>query len=314
MGNAPACSRLAVIVSFLNEREYLPTLLASLAEQTRLPDQLLLVDDGSTDGSAELAEQFAAAHPYAHALRRPPRPPEADRLASAAELQAFQWGSAQVDPNCQLIAKLDADLELNPNHFAEVCALLERDPRIGVAGAHLSIRAPSGQVLRERYALGDHVRGPNKFYRRACLEQIGPLPAHLGWDTLDEVKARMCGWRVVSIPLTGSDTIHLRPTGAFNGRVRACWRWGECAHGYGSHPITVLAGGLARFRRRPYIVSGLAFVGGWVSASIRSCPQPEPEVRHFRHREEFTRLRSVYRGAAHAAARKLPRRASVYQS
>jgi poly-beta-1,6-N-acetyl-D-glucosamine synthase len=306
MGSNRSGCRLAIVVSFLNERNYLPTLLDSIAAQSRLPDRLLLVDDGSTDGSGTLAEQFAATHPYARVVRRPERPAESDRLATAAELQAFQWGYGQLEPDFELVAKLDADLQLQPNHFAEVCALLERDPQVGIAGTRLSIRTPNGDA-REPHQ-HDHVRGPNKFYRRSCLEQIQPLPAHLGWDTLDEVKARMCGWRVVSIVLPGGDSIHLRPVGTHDGRLRACWRWGECAYGYGSHPLTVLLGGIARSRRRPYVLSGLTFILGWMTAGARSRPRATSDVRRFRRREELRRLARPLAGR-----RKLTGPAGVYR-
>ena len=71
---------LAVAVPFLNEGEHLPDFLGSLAAQTRTPERLLLVDDGSTDGSHEIAAEFVAAHPWAQVLRRPVRMfrPEAD--------------------------------------------------------------------------------------------------------------------------------------------------------------------------------------------------------------------------------------------
>ena len=77
--------RIALIVPFLDEAAHLPVLLDSLAAQARRPDRVLLVDDGSTDGSASIAAGFAAAHPYAQLLRRPPRPPEQDRMARAHE-------------------------------------------------------------------------------------------------------------------------------------------------------------------------------------------------------------------------------------
>jgi glycosyltransferase involved in cell wall biosynthesis len=48
----------SVIATVLNERESLPTLLSSLAEQTRVPDEVIIVDGGSTDGTlAYLREQ-----------------------------------------------------------------------------------------------------------------------------------------------------------------------------------------------------------------------------------------------------------------
>jgi glycosyltransferase involved in cell wall biosynthesis len=283
---------LAVVVPFLNEGDYLPLFLESIDAQTRRPDQLILVDDGSQDGSYELAQAFADAHPYAIALRRPRRPAEADRLATAAELRAFEWGVGRIEVPYDVVVKLDADLSLRPSHFAEILSHLDEDPRIGVAGAYLSTHLENGAIVRERHP-ADHVRGPNKFYRRECFEQIMPLPAHLGWDTIDEVKARMHGWRTTSVGLSGGDSIHLRPTGLRDGRLRAFARWGECAYGFGSHPITVVAGGVARLRRRPYLLAGAAFVWGWINASLRDRPRADPEVRSFRHREEFARLRDI---------------------
>ena len=61
--------RLVAIVSFLDEERVLPAFLGSVAAQTRPPDRLLLVDDGSRDGSAALAETFARRHDFA-SLRR----------------------------------------------------------------------------------------------------------------------------------------------------------------------------------------------------------------------------------------------------
>src|SRR3954466_12284722 len=92
-----AAVRLVVVASFLNEERYLPTFLDSLAGQTRAPELLLLVNDGSTDRSGELSAAFAAEHAWATAIDRPPRPPERDRLATAAELKSFHWGVEQVD-------------------------------------------------------------------------------------------------------------------------------------------------------------------------------------------------------------------------
>jgi glycosyltransferase involved in cell wall biosynthesis len=283
---------LAVVVAFLNEEPLLPGFLRSLAAQTRPPDRLLLVDDGSTDASSRLAEAFAAEHPYARALRRPPRPAQADRLAGASELRAFQWGVEQMNVPYDIVAKLDADLVLAPAHFAEVERRFERDPALGVAGAYLSAPRPDGGSVREDHA-SDHVRGANKFYRRECLEQIGPLPAHLGWDTVDEVKARMHGWGTEAIGLPDGDSLHVRPAGGHDGWLRGYRRWGECAYGYGAHPLNVLAGGVRRMGRPPYVVGGATYVLGWGMAAARRRPRAEPEVRAFRRREELRRLRGA---------------------
>lgn len=53
--------RLSVIIPTLNEAAYLPGLLDALSEQTRPPDEIIVADAGSTDGTAELARARGAA-------------------------------------------------------------------------------------------------------------------------------------------------------------------------------------------------------------------------------------------------------------
>lgn len=290
-----------MIVPFLNEARYLPLLLASIERQTRLPDRLVLVDDGSSDGSGELVEAFAAAHPYAVALSRPPRAREADRLGSASELRSFEWAFARLDEPWDVVAKLDADLELNPRHFECLLEEMRADPRLGVAGAYLTDVAEDGSDSRfpgPRW----HVRGATKFYRRECYERIAPIPAHLGWDTIDEAAARRAGWRTESFELPGGDTRHLRPTGRYDGRLRACRRWGECAWGYGAHPAYVLLGAVRRLVRPPYAIGGAMYALGYAGAALRRRPRVDRELRAFVRREEARLVLAMLPGRGTTAA------------
>ena len=74
-----------------------------------------------------------------------------DRLAQAHELRAFQWGLEQARTAWELAVKLDADLELCADLFAALERTFQRSPRLGIAGAHLSVIDPrSGLSRRER--------------------------------------------------------------------------------------------------------------------------------------------------------------------
>lgn len=282
------------VVSFLNEEKYLPEFLKSMHRQTRPPDRLVLVDDGSTDASYAIAGDFAERHPYATVLRRPPRKREADRLATAAELLSFEWGLEQVEERHDIIVKLDADLRLAPEHFEYIVEQFERDPRLGMAGAYLSRPLPDGGFERERTP-HTHVRGPNKFYRRACYQDISPLPAHLGWDHIDEVKAGMHGWVARAFTLPTGDSIHLRPTGTQDGALRGYRRWGECTWSYGAHPVIVLCGTARRLVHRPYLLAGMSFLYGWIRAAVLRRPRVERPVRAAVTRQYLDRLRVALR-------------------
>jgi hypothetical protein len=287
-------AHLAIVICFLNEAEHLPMLLESLTRQSEPPDQVLLVDDGSTDDSGMIAERCAARWPHVTALRRPARPAQTDRLAQAPELQAFAWGVSQLTPGWDIVAKLDGDLDLSVDLCEGIRNQFAADERLGIAGSYLSLITPDGRLEREPHR-PDHVRGATKFYRRACFEAIEPLPAFLGWDTIDELRARQRGWATRSFSPSAGDTIHLRPTGAHDGRLRAHRRWGQCAWAYGSHPLWVVLGALRRARRRPYILAGASFWWGWAAAGLRSYPRAESQLRAYTRREQIGAIRAALR-------------------
>jgi glycosyltransferase involved in cell wall biosynthesis len=283
---------LTVVVPFLDEEAYLPRFLKSMAGQTRPPDELLLIDDGSRDGSPDIAAAFTREHSYARCVRLPSRPHEPDRLATAAEFKAFQFGCSRSEIAADVVAKLDADLELQPTHFAEILDAMDQDRGLGVVGAYLAKRLPTGELLRETHS-ENHVRGPNKFYRRACLEEILALPPFLGWDAIDDFKARRDGWRTKNIALSAGDSIHLRPTGLHDGRLRAFRRWGQAHYVSGSHPLKMIAGSLWRFGERPYVLCGVNYFYGWAAAAARRTPRFEPTLLQYRRREDLRRIRSM---------------------
>lgn len=280
---------IVMVVCFLNEARHLGTFLASVAAQTRPPDRLVLVDDGSTDTSKEMAFSFAQQHAYATALRRPPRRSGTDRLVGAPELRAFHWALDQIGGAWDVVAKVDADLRLAPDLLAVLEQHFVSDPKLGMAGSYLAVVDSGGRASRQRCP-PDHVEGPTKFYRRACFADISPLPEILGWDTIDEFRARMAGWRTASFSTPAGDSIHLRPMGSHDGILRAYRRWGVCAYGYGEHPLVVLLVGLQRLNDRPRIIGGLSYVLGWAGASVRRMPRAEPELRAYVRHDQMRRI------------------------
>ena len=79
-----------------------------------------------------------------------------------------------------------------------------------------------------------HVRGATKIYRRACWEAIGGLWRAPGWDTIDEVKANMLGWKTHSFGDLHLFIIALpEPQTGF---ARPCETWPAC-YVSGYHPL-----------------------------------------------------------------------------
>src|SRR5689334_9678647 len=60
---------IAVVVPNYNHGRYLPRMLQKLCEQTRAPDEIVLVDDASADDSVAIIEAFAAKLPQLKLVR-----------------------------------------------------------------------------------------------------------------------------------------------------------------------------------------------------------------------------------------------------
>lgn len=299
--------KILAIVPFLNEARLLPTFLESVALQSRRPDRLVLVDDGSVDGSWSIAEAFARRHRFATALRRPPRPPRHDRLIAADELRAFVWAIDQISEPWDVVAKLDGDLALNPQTVAEIERQLVLNPRLGMAGSYLCEEDESGARNRLRIR-AVHVHGATKFYRRECWEQIAPLPALIGWDTMDEVKARICGWQTQSFSIPGGDPLHLRKRASYDGTWRGYRRSGVGAYALGDHPLHVLLYSMRHLRAGCGARGTVNYLAGWVWAALRRHPRADRQVRAYIRADEMVRIRRRVTLMATAATRSVDAR------
>jgi dolichol-phosphate mannosyltransferase len=105
MSHAPAGQRMLVIVPTYNERENLPRKVPQILAQHSCLD-VLVVDDGSPDGTGEIAAELAAADPRIHLLRR-----DAKDGLGAAYLAGFAWGLARP---YSLLFEMDADVSHPP--------------------------------------------------------------------------------------------------------------------------------------------------------------------------------------------------------
>ena len=87
-------SRRYVIISpCRDEEDYLRRTLESVAAQSEPPACWVIVDDGSTDRTPQIIEEFAETHSYARVLTLPPR---RERVLGPAVVHAFDAGGELV--------------------------------------------------------------------------------------------------------------------------------------------------------------------------------------------------------------------------
>ncbi len=286
-------SRLLLVTPAYNEAAYLESTIRAVAAQSRLPDLWLIVDDGSTDETAQLLDRYARKMPFLEIRQAPARDRQAgdDGLALAAEAVAFNAALADVDPaEFTHVGKLDADVELPPEYLERLLERFAEEPELGIAGGTL-LEPDSGEWRPTRVPV-HHVRGALKLYSRECFEKIGGIQERLGWDTIDETYARMRGFQTRSLPELAAR--HHRPVATRGGTLRGRARHGQCAYilRYGFWWVALRSLKVACLRPRG--LSGIAFLHGYLRAALRREGRVEDEeYRRFVARELRGRARAA---------------------
>lgn len=284
----------AAVTPVRDEAENLARLGDALSTQTVHPERWLIVDTGSTDSTLELARTFAKWHPWIDVLSDED---SGGTLRGAPIVRAFGRGVEGLGFLPEVVVKLDADVSFEPDYFERLLDAFAAEPLLGIASG-LAEELADGE-WRPRFNTGSSVWGAARAYRRECLLDVSPLEERMGWDGIDEVKARLHGWTTGT--LRELRFRHHRLEGERDGsRWRAWSARGNAAHymGYRSWYLALRA--LHHARTEP---QALAMVSGYTGAALRrEAMCPDEQVRAALRSEQSLRsLRTRRREAIGSA-------------
>lgn len=184
---------LTVVIPLFNEAENVPILQEEIAAALRGRNcEIIFVDDGSTDGTADRIAQAAGVR-----LLQFPR----NRGQSAALLAGMRTARGEI------VVLLDGDLQNDPADIPKLLAEVERgaDLACGYRARRQDnwLRRVSGRVanaVRRRFT-GDGVRDTGctlKAMRRPCIESLVPFN---GMHRFIPALVKSAGYRVVEVPV-----------------------------------------------------------------------------------------------------------------
>jgi poly-beta-1,6-N-acetyl-D-glucosamine synthase len=274
-----------VITPVRDEEAYLRFTIESMLSQTVRPSEWVIVNDGSTDGTAAIIDEYAAQHPWIRAVHRVNR---GFRKAGGGVVEAFNDGlRAVTTTDWQFIVKMDGDLTFEEHYFERCLDNFHSDSRLGIGGGVICYIENGAK--RIEFCPEFHVRGATKIYRRECWDAIGGFWPAPGWDTMDEVKANMLGWGTRSFP--DLHLQHHRYTGTADGIWAGLVKNGRANYVCGYHPLFMLAKFFVRLPRRPYLIGSVALLYGYLSGYMKQIPQVDDlQTIGFLRRQQLGRL------------------------
>jgi glycosyltransferase involved in cell wall biosynthesis len=289
----PTLPTYVLITPARDEAQFIELTIKSVVAQTVRPLKWVIVSDGSTDGTDDIAREYAAQHLWIELVRMPER----QERHFAGKVYAFNAGYARVkDVKYEVIGSLDADISFDQDYLSFLLGKLAADPRLGVVGT--PFKDSSVQAYNYRFVGIEHVSGACQLFRRQCFEEIGgyvPVKGG-GVDYMAVTSARMKGWKTRTY--TDKVCLHHRPIGrAQDGTLSARFRTGVKDYSFGGHPLWECFRTVYQMGRKPYVVGGLVLGAGYLWALVRRANRPiPPEMVAFRRREQMQRLRSLFPG------------------
>ncbi len=186
-----------VVPVYNGERTLRRALDSIFAQKTDLPVEVLVVEDGSTDGSPAILAALAEAG-------RIRLVPGEHRCAAAAINTGIRHASHEI------ICQVDQDVVLGDNWLSVLLAALDADPRLAAAQAYYGTDRSStvwarvmGYDLEHRYSriageTVDHVCTGTTAYRKSALVEVGLLDESFGYGYDNDMSYRLqkAGWRM----------------------------------------------------------------------------------------------------------------------
>ena len=259
-----------------------------------LPAAWVIVENGSTDDTLEVARGFAKDHPWITVLSRAG---ETVPTRGGPIARAFEAGLEALDTEPAVVVIVDADVSFGPEYFERLMEKFAADPRLGMAsgGRHEFTR---GEWRRHNPTGSTTVEGQCRAYRWACLPDVLPLQDAMNWDGIDAIKANLKGWTTRTFFDFGYK--HHRTMGTRDGSRAEAWATeGRGAYYMRYRPYYLFLRSLHHARREP---AALGLLWGYVSAAIHRDPRcPDQDVVEFLRRDQS--LRNIIRRGREATGR-----------
>lgn len=280
-------SRYVLLTAAKDEEACLGEVIELVARQTVLPCAWHIVDDGSTDRTAEIVRRYAKVHPFIRLHGSGSRGGRNFGSQYKALQAAYQLARST---DFEFVAVQDADqAPAHADYYERLLNRLQREPSLGMTSGMVYERHRGG--WRYRASNSRHATAGSVVFRRACFEAIGgytPLE-YGGSDWLAQLDAKMAGWSVSTV--ADLRILHYRPTSSAGGLWRGRFREGLMDASFGTHPVFEILKCGRRALARPFLLGAVVRFSGYLCWHLNGRPPVLPSAKvAFVRREQMARL------------------------
>jgi len=282
-----------LITAARNEQAFISRTLDSVVAQTVLPERWVIIDDGSTDRTAEIVGRYIKRFPWIELTRNPKR----EGRNFAAKADAVNAALAQLqNVDFEILGNLDADVSFAPDYMEFLLQKFSADPKLGVAGTPFTQEGDYDST-RDSFEGENFVAGPCQLFRCQCFRDVGGYVASRagGVDWIAVMTARMKGWEAKSFAKKRFH--HHRSMGtAEKGKLAALFSYGQKDYYLGGSPVWQLFRVTYRAAKKPHFFGGLALLLGYGWAAIQRRKRPvSDELMRFHRQEQKKKLKVILR-------------------
>jgi biofilm PGA synthesis N-glycosyltransferase PgaC len=275
--------RYGIITPVRDEEENLSRMIESVLKQSVLPEDFLIIDDGSTDRTPQIIDSYLAKNTW---IRKITLTDRGHRLQGGEQAVHLAFREVRWD-KIDILARMDADVSFGGTYFETLLRKFEEEPLLGIASG--VIYEFSRHEWRKQHTPIFHTRGASKLYRKQCFKQIEPIGHRLGWDGQDEARANCYGW--ITRRYDDAKLYHHRPVGSSMGKLFFNRNLGLSAYYIGYHPLFQIVRVISRLYRWPYFLGSLMMFIGWIEGYLRRMDREDRiEVVKFVRKQQINRL------------------------
>ena len=246
-----------IIIPAHNEEENILSCLESLKNQTFQDFKCVIVNDGSTDKTQEIAEKYEVQSTKYKVLNLE----KSLHQPGAKVVRTFNKGlETENIEEFDVVCKFDADIIFPKNYLEKINEVYKKNPKAGMVSGLVYIKKgfDSAQPDKKDFTTSqlhdftnqndwtfenlsskNHVRGPIKSYRKELFLKMNGLRAVLGWDNIDVMLCKMHGYETLTIKELWVK--HLRPT-AYKYKSQKAEKLGEYFYNIGlNFPLAAIS-------------------------------------------------------------------------